>query len=128
MKKIIIIIFLFISIPVLANSDIDTDGDRIIDLDEKNVYYTDYQNSDTDGDGYNDWLELNNDYSPHNPDAVKLEDNDTDNDGLSDRMELNFHTNLIIQDTDGDGYLDGDEIKYGYDPLDPERAELDKRI
>ncbi len=128
MKKIIFFILLFIAIPVYASNNLDTDGDCILDYDEKNVYFTNYQKTDTDGDGYSDWIELNNGYSPHNVEGVKLEDSDTDNDGLSDRMELNFHTSLIDSDTDDDGYLDGDEIKYGYDPLDPERSELEKRI
>lgn len=129
MKKIIFIIIFFLMIaPVRAGIFPDTDGDGISDYDEKNIYYTDYLKTDTDGDGYNDWIELNNGYSPHNDGELKLEDADTDNDGLSDRLELNFHTNLIKQDTDGDGYLDGDEIKYGYDPLKKEAIRLEKRI
>jgi len=42
---------------------------------------------------------------------------DTDNDGLSDTDELSiYYTNPSNPDTDGDGYLDGAEIKYGYSP------------
>lgn len=44
---------------------------------------------------------------------------DSDNDGLSDQDEINlWHTDPNNPDTDGDGYLDGDEVKNGYNPLD----------
>ncbi len=43
--------------------------------------------------------------------------NDTDNDGLSDKEEEYYKTNKNNQDTDGDGYLDGQEINTGYCPL-----------
>jgi len=125
---IIILLFLFVS-PAFAEIRLDSDRDGISDEDEIKIYHTDPNKADTDGDGYNDWLELNNGYSPHNPKKVKLEDNDNDSDGLSDRMELNFHTDLTNPDTDGDGYEDGEEIANGYDPLNssPE-AKLTKKI
>lgn len=42
---------------------------------------------------------------------------DTDNDGLRDYEEKEiYHTNQNNPDTDNDGYLDGDEIKKGYNP------------
>lgn len=125
----IIFIFLFFNLtPIAANGLPDFDGDGIPDKDEIEIYKTDPELADTDGDGYNDWLELNNGYSPHNPAMVKLEDNDYDGDGLSDRMELNFGTNLANPDSDGDGFLDGEEIDNGYDPLSSEKIKLAKRI
>ncbi len=42
---------------------------------------------------------------------------DSDNDGLTDENEEIYGTDRINPDTDGDGYLDGDEIKNGYNPL-----------
>jgi len=43
---------------------------------------------------------------------------DSDQDGLSDADELNVYgTNPLKSDTDGDGYLDGEEVKNGYNPL-----------
>ncbi len=42
---------------------------------------------------------------------------DTDNDGLSDYDEVRiYHSNPLVADTDGDGYLDGAEVTSGYDP------------
>ena len=43
---------------------------------------------------------------------------DRDHDGLSNRQELTAHTNPYRRDTDGDGWLDGEEVAWGSDPLD----------
>ena len=51
------------------------------------------------------------------PEEVAV-DLDSDQDGLSDADEINVYgTNPLKSDTDGDGYLDGDEVKNGYNPL-----------
>ncbi len=42
---------------------------------------------------------------------------DTDNDGLPDYMEKVLGIDANNPDSDGDGYMDFDEIKNGYDPL-----------
>jgi hypothetical protein len=42
---------------------------------------------------------------------------DSDNDGLRDWEEELFHTDPRNPDTDGDGYLDGEEVDSGYNPL-----------
>ena len=42
---------------------------------------------------------------------------DPDNDGLSNNDEYRYKTNPLNPDTDGDGYLDGVEVKNGFDPL-----------
>lgn len=44
---------------------------------------------------------------------------DTDHDGLSDNMESIYGTNYNDPDSDGDGFLDGEEVLSGYDPLKP---------
>ncbi len=124
----ITIIGIFLFLPVFANDKIDSDGDRILDIDELGVYYTDPHNADTDGDGYDDWIELNNQYSPYSSGRLKLIDSDFDNDGLSDKMELNFHSDPTNPDTDNDGYYDGAEIRYGYDPNSSEGVKLVKKI
>ena len=128
--KFVLAITLIIFLPSIAfaNGLVDSDWDGVPDLDEENIYFTDANNPDTDGDGYSDWLELNTGYSPHNPKAVRLENNDYDKDGLSDKDELRFHTSLINSDTDGDGFSDYEEIKAGYDPLSKDRILLGKRI
>lgn len=42
---------------------------------------------------------------------------DSDNDGLSDYDETEiYNTNPLLPDTDSDGYLDGAEVKNGYNP------------
>ncbi len=133
MKKLgfLLLMIIFLSLGVFsssANTLLDTDGDSVPDIDEIEIYKTDINKADTDGDGYSDWMELNFGYSPLNSDPVKLEDNDHDNDGLSDKMELNFHTDLSNPDTDGDGFLDGDEIDRGYNPNNIEEEKLEKRI
>jgi len=69
---------------------------------------------DTDGDGLTDDEEL---VLGTNVNAV-----DSDRDGLSDKEEVEFYkSNPLSPDTDGDSYLDGDEVKNGYDPLGPGR-------
>jgi hypothetical protein len=45
---------------------------------------------------------------------------DSDSDGISDYLEkVKYGTDPTNQDTDGDGYLDGEEIAAGTNPLDP---------
>ncbi len=44
-------------------------------------------------------------------------DLDTDSDSLTDNQEtLIYATDPQNPDTDGDGYLDGEEVKHGYSP------------
>jgi hypothetical protein len=130
MKKyfLVISILIMLASSVQANGLVDADKDGVPDQDELEIYRTDPRLSDTDGDSYSDWAELNSGYSPHTREKIKLEKSDQDGDGLSDRLELNFKTNLIIKDTDGDGHSDGEEIKNGYDPLNKEDVKLVKRI
>ncbi len=42
---------------------------------------------------------------------------DSDKDNLSDKNELKYGTDENDSDSDNDGYLDGDEVKNGYNPL-----------
>lgn len=44
---------------------------------------------------------------------------DRDNDGLFTDEEIFFLTNTLNPDTDGDHYLDGEEVRSGFDPKKP---------
>lgn len=45
------------------------------------------------------------------------ENADPDKDGLDNKEEFRLKTNPLAPDSDNDGYLDGDEIKNGFNPL-----------
>lgn len=128
MRYLLVIFFLFIPGMVSANLLVDSDFDGVPDRDEIEVYKTNPNNPDTDGDGYSDWIELNTGYTPLEAKPLKLEKSDFDGDGLSDSLELRFKTDIKNKDTDGDGFLDGEEVYGGYDPLSGEGAKLEKRI
>jgi lipoprotein-anchoring transpeptidase ErfK/SrfK len=53
---------------------------------------------------------------------------DTDKDGLVDIQEEQFKTNPNHPDTDNDGFVDGLEIRNGFDPLSSEAKKLHKTI
>lgn len=64
---------------------------------------------DTDQDGLSDEEEKSL--------GLNINKNDSDDDGLFDREELRvYKTDPLNQDTDGDGYLDGAEVKNGFNP------------
>jgi len=50
---------------------------------------------------------------------------DSDNDKLGDYMESYYKTDPNNPDTDGDGYLDGEEVQMGYDPTKPGSVKLE---
>jgi len=83
---------------------------------------------DTDGDGYADDLEIASGYSPFTAEPQKLENHDADQDGLSDYWELKFQTGATNPDTDADGYLDGQEVDWAFDPLSSSTVRLDRRL
>lgn len=125
---IILLSFLLVS-SALAQADLDSDNDGLSDEQEIDIYRTDPNKADTDGDGYADGAEVKNGYSPLNPEKVKLKDSDYDNDCLSDDLEIKFKTDLTNPDTDGDGYKDGEEIKNAFSPLsDQPEVKLKKNI
>mgnify|MGYP000373122995 FL=1 len=64
----------------------DQDADGIADTEERG-YKTDPANADTDSDGLNDWQEI-----------------------------FIYKTDPLKNDTDGDTFLDGYEVRRGYDP------------
>lgn len=50
-----------------ASLNPDSDGDRLFDGEEVNIYKTDPLNKDTDGDGFDDGSEVQNGYDPKGP-------------------------------------------------------------
>jgi len=83
---------------------------------------------DLDNDGYTNEQEIENNYSPYNPGAVKIDKSDMDKDGLSDYWELKFKTDPLNSDTDSDGYTDGKEIDMAYNPLSSLTGKLPIKI
>lgn len=104
----------------------DRDGDGIPDEWENKIFFTDPHNSDTDGDGFDDWTEIANGFHPHG--SGKLMSQDADRDGLEDRLELLFGTDPTRPDTDGDGFLDNREVIAGFSPTSTSRVPLTKSI
>jgi hypothetical protein len=93
-------------------ANMDTDGDGLDNYDEINVYHTDPLDPDTDGDGISDGDEVDNGLDP----LLSNVGLDSDGDGLSDVDEVNVYgTDPLNPDTDGDGIPDGIDP----DPLVP---------
>ena len=95
---------------VSADENKDPDHDGLINVLE-DKYGTDPNNSDTDEDGLNDGIEVQ---------QYKTIPNKADSDGdrLNDGDEvLKYNSNPLKTDTDNDGLIDGDEVfKYRTDP------------
>jgi len=100
-----------------ADQAVDSDHDGLTDYQEINIYHTDPNKWDTDGDGYGDGYEVWNGYSPLIAGSARLGSADSDHDGLVDDLEIKLGTDPNKWDTDGDGYSDGSEVYNGYDPL-----------
>jgi hypothetical protein len=95
----------------------DPDNDGLINGKEYE-HKTNPKKPDTDGDGFRDGWEVDYGYNPLDPnDPAK--DGDDDNDFLTNWEEYQEGTDPKNPDTDGDGFKDGWEVAYDYDPLDP---------
>lgn len=90
--------------------DDDDDGDGILDSVETGLLLSPLV-WDTDGDRTNDGTEL---LCGSNPllATSNLTGLDSDNDRLPDACELIYGTNPFNNDTDGDGVIDGVEVRY----------------
>ncbi len=93
----------------------DTDQDKISDEAEINIYHTDPNNPDTDGDGLLDGGEIELGLDPLRQ--------DTDEDGIPDGGEIELGLDPLRQDTDEDGMPDGWEVRYFLDPLRDDSSE-----
>ncbi|MFA4937441.1 MAG: L,D-transpeptidase family protein [Patescibacteria group bacterium] len=123
-----LIFILLISTAVKAADKVDSDNDGLSDEQETLIYATNPQNADTDSDGYLDGEEVANGYSPLFGNAQKLTQVDSDKDYLPDAWEIAIGTGVMNPDSDGDKYLDGTEVRAGYNPLNPLPQKLEKLI
>lgn len=103
----------------------DTDGDGLTDYEEVYITGTDPLKYDTDDNGINDADDDSDNDGLSNKEEIELgtdpRNADTDGDGLSDYDELNkYNTDLLKADSDGDTLNDGDELAIGLDPNNPE--------
>ena len=98
----------------------DSDGDGLNDWDEVQLG-TNPNASDSDGDGMPDGWEVANGLNPNSNDAS----GDPDNDGLSNLQEYQHSTNPNASDSDGDGMPDGWEVANGLNPTNPGDASED---
>ncbi len=94
--------------------EIDTDGDLVTDWEETELFNTDPNLKDTDGDGNDDFTYL---FEVGFARIDVSDMPDTDNDGVKDVLEERFfESDPLVADMDSDGYLDGTEIHFGYNP------------
>ncbi len=105
-----------------CSNNTDTDGDGIIDELEV-VIGTNPNSVDTDGDGLTDYEEMEKVYT--NPlrrdsddNGIEDGDEDYDSDGITNKSEIELGTDPTVSDTDEDGVNDYDEVnKYSTNPI-----------
>lgn len=90
--------------------DNDIDGDGVANGMETSMFLSPLV-WDTDGDRTNDGTEVACGSSPISP-ISNLTGTDSDNDQLPDSCEAVYGSNPALADTDGDGVIDGIEVRY----------------
>lgn len=58
--------------------------------------------------------------------SILSDKSDTDLDGLTNEAEKKWGTDPYDSDSDGDGFLDGEEVNSGYSPVNTERKKMGK--
>jgi len=98
-------------------ADPDTDNDLLFDGKEVLEFGTDPTLFDSDGDGIDDGFEVIKGLDPLVDDAAE----DPDEDGLINIQEYEEYSNPLVNDTDGDMLLDGEEVYlYNTRPIFPD--------
>ena len=90
-------------------NELDTDHDGLTDQVE-NLFGTNVNNPDSDGDNLPDKWELEHGFDPNNQAGSTA---DPDGDGLNNREEFAHGTDPHSKDSDLDGAADGWEVTYG---------------
>jgi hypothetical protein len=100
----------------------DTDGDGLSDADERNLYNSDPNDSDSDDDGIDDGSEVRNGLNPNSAVGDDGASGDPDGDTLTNLEEIETHkTDPLSQDSDDDGLDDAAELQtHGTDPNNPD--------
>ncbi len=122
---------------------LDSDGDGLPDsldndFDCRQLWTTSSLAQDSDGDCFDDNFEIqhyDDGFRPDQKDGRGCDPNspltpncvcsDTDGDGLSQFAEAYLHTSSTLVDSDGDGIPDGEEVRFGLDPLTVSTTGLD---
>ena len=97
---------------VEAPEEVDIDGDGVLNADDNCLYDANASQSDRDHDGLGDVCDDVDDSLPTEPTPGV----DSDSDGLTDVEEGVYGTDARDSDSDGDSFLDGNEVFHGYDP------------
>ncbi len=96
--------------PVMAF--VDSDRDALSDRYEIAVSNTDPGARDSDGDGFEDGVEVAFGFDPNNPSDPALGNIDSDGDLLPDDLEIQFGLDPNNADENGDGALDGYHVAF----------------
>jgi len=93
----------------------DTDGDGVLNDDDNCPEDANASQTDTDDDGIGDVCDRSDDRPVE--EIVPGPGTDTDSDGLTDVEEALYGTDVRNPDSDGDSFLDGNEVFHRYSPL-----------